>query len=139
MTDQTSLLLYDGACGFCARSVQWILRFEQRHTLRFATLQGGLGSEIRASHPELERADSVVWVERDTPGGERVFVRFAAVLRALDYVGGGWGVLASVGAIVPRVIGDQMYDFIARHRHQLTRDGRACLVPTAEQRARFVD
>jgi predicted DCC family thiol-disulfide oxidoreductase YuxK len=139
VTGQSSLLLYDGTCGFCARSVQFVLRFERRHTLQFATLQGGVGAEIRTRHPELERADSVVWVERDASGGERVFVRYGAVLRVLAYVGGSWSVLANVGAIVPRVIGDRMYDFVARHRHQLTRDGPACLVPSPAQRARFVD
>jgi len=137
--DHATLLLYDGTCGFCAQSVQFVLRFERRQTLRFATLQGVVGSEIRARHPELDRVDSVVWVERDTAGGERVLVRFAAVLRVLNYVGGKWGVLAKVGRVVPLAIGDRMYDFAARHRHQLTRESPACFVPTAEQRARFVD
>ena len=127
--DQASLLLYDGTCGFCARSVQFVLRFEQRQTLRFATLQGVVGSEIRARHPELAHVDSVVWVERAASGGERVLVRFAAVLRVLDYVGGKWRLLAKVGGVVPRAIGDRTYDFAARHRHQLTRDAPACFVP----------
>jgi predicted DCC family thiol-disulfide oxidoreductase YuxK len=57
----------------------------------------------------------------------------------LRYLGGVWRLLAGVFSLVPRPIRDWGYDFIARHRHKLTRGGPACLIPTPEQRARFVD
>ena len=34
------VLLYDGDCGFCAESVQLVLRHERRRRVRFAPLQG---------------------------------------------------------------------------------------------------
>jgi predicted DCC family thiol-disulfide oxidoreductase YuxK len=141
MTDQSAMLLFDGTCGFCAQSVQFVLRREmRRRTLRFASLQSGPGAELRERYPELGQIDSVIWVE---PGngtsGERVFVRSAAVLRVLHYIGGVWTVLAWAAAMVPRFVRDAVYDFVARHRHQLIRGGTACLLPTPEQRERFVD
>jgi predicted DCC family thiol-disulfide oxidoreductase YuxK len=141
MSDRSALLLYDGSCGFCARSVQFVLRHEStRRTLCFAALDSGIGLEVRARHPSIEGVDSVVWVEpAETTGDERVLVRSAAVLCVLRYLGGVWRVLAGLAAIVPRSLSDWAYDFIARHRHQLTRGGPACLVPTPDQRARFID
>ena len=59
----SSVLLYDGTCGFCADSVQLVLRHDRRRTLRFASLQGAFGTAVRARHPELARADTVVWVD----------------------------------------------------------------------------
>jgi predicted DCC family thiol-disulfide oxidoreductase YuxK len=142
MGDLSALLLYDGSCGFCARSVQFVLHHEaRRRTLRFAALDSAIGLEVRARHPEIEGVDSVVWVESTDAGGgtERVLVRSAAVLCVLRYLGGVWQALALLAAIVPRSLADWFYDFIARHRHQLTRGGPACLIPTPDQQSRFID
>jgi predicted DCC family thiol-disulfide oxidoreductase YuxK len=127
------VLYYDGTCGFCATSVQWVLRRDQRRTLRFAALQGETARPILALHPELASVDSVVWVE-----GDRVAVRSAAALAVARYLGGGWSVAARLAALVPRPIRDWSYNLIARHRHKLTANGPECLVPTPAERARFL-
>jgi len=141
MSDRSALLLYDGSCGFCARSVQFVLRHEsRRRTLRFAALDSTIGIEVRGRHPAIEGVDSVVWVETSESGSdEQVLVRSAAVLRVLRYLGGVWRGLAGLAAVVPRSLADMVYDFIARHRHKLTRGNPACLVPTLDQRDRFID
>jgi predicted DCC family thiol-disulfide oxidoreductase YuxK len=141
MNDQSALLLFDGTCGFCAQSVQFVLRHERRRqTLRFASLQSHAGMEVRERHPELNQVDSVIWVEAGQgASAETILVRSAAVLRVLHYLGGVWSVLAWIGALVPRFIRDGLYDLVARNRQRLIRGGLACLLPTPEQRARFVD
>lgn len=128
-----ALLLYDGTCGFCASSVQWILRHDRRGTLCFAPLQGETARPILAGHPELAEVDSIVWAE-----GGTVAVRSAAALAVARYLGGGWSVVARLAALVPRSLRDWAYDLIARHRHKLTANGPECLVPTAEERKRFL-
>ena len=133
------VLLYDGTCGFCAESVQLVLRHDRRRTLRFASLQGAFGVEVRARHPELAGADTVVWVDPAFgERGERVLLRSDAALRVAAYLGG-WFHLVRVAAILPRPLRDAAYDLVARHRHQLTGDGPNCLVPAPEARARFLD
>jgi predicted DCC family thiol-disulfide oxidoreductase YuxK len=128
------ILLYDGSCGFCARSVQFLLRHEgSRHDLRFAPLAGVTGRRVRDEHPELEGADSMVWYEPPRPP----LVRSAAVIRAARYLGGGWSLLGGAGSLVPRPIRDWVYRQIARHRHRIP--GPACVIPTAEERPRFLD
>jgi predicted DCC family thiol-disulfide oxidoreductase YuxK len=135
-----AILLYDGNCGFCARSVQLILRYERRRrTLHFASLQGPYGSEVRARQPELNGVDSIIWY--DPPGSgraERVLVRSAAVLEVLSYLGGGWRLLGGLGRVVPSVARDLAYNLVARYRLRLASND-SCVLPTAEQRARFAD
>jgi len=128
------LLLYDGTCGFCASSVQWVLRRDRRGTLRFAALQGDTARPMLARHPQLADVDSVVWVGES---GE-VRVRSAAALAVARYLGGGWSVVARLAALIPGPIRDWGYDLIARHRHKLTRNGPECLVPSPEERRRFL-
>lgn len=136
---QHPVLLYDGTCGFCAESVQLVLRHDRRQTLRFAALQGEYGTAVRARHHGLGRVDSVIWVEpAGERGPERVLVRSDAALRVARYLGG-WFTLARLGAFVPRALRDRAYDLIARHRHQLLAAGPSCLVPSADVRSRFLD
>ena len=133
------LLLYDGTCGFCAEGVAFILRHERQHTLRFATLQGAIGSEIRRRHPRLEGVDSMIWVDPAAGGHEEtVFVRSAAALRAARYLGGAWSLL-TIGKLLPSGLRDRIYDWIARHRHSLSPSGPRCFVPTLDQASRFLD
>jgi predicted DCC family thiol-disulfide oxidoreductase YuxK len=141
MNTNGALLLFDGTCGFCAESVQFVLRHEARHrTLRFASLQSATGARIRAAHPELDSIDSVIWYEPPVNGrGETVLVRSNAVLHVLGYLGGAWRMLGVLGRVVPRAVRDRAYDLIARHRHRLTRSGQVCLVPAPDQRERFID
>ena len=133
------VLLYDGTCGFCAGSVQFVLRHDRRRTLRFASLQGEFAAAVRARHPAIERADSVVWFEpAGARGPERVLVRSDAALQVARYLGG-WYTLARVATLLPRTLRDRTYDLIARHRHRLGGGGPSCLVPSPEARGRFLD
>ena len=139
MVESEPVLLFDGSCGFCAESVQLVLRHEKRRDLRFAALDGAFGRAVMMRHPELSGIDSAVWLEpatRDHP--ERVWVRSAAALEVASYLGGAWR-LAAMTRIIPQRLRDALYDSIARHRHHLSTSDPHCLVPTAAQRERFID
>ncbi|OFW21421.1 MAG: thiol-disulfide oxidoreductase [Acidobacteria bacterium RIFCSPLOWO2_02_FULL_65_29] len=131
------VLLYDGACGFCAESVQLVLRHDRRGVARFAPVQGAFGTALVARHPELQSVDSMVWVESSAGGSERVFVRSAAALRVARYLGGIWRVLV-LGYVLPAAVRDRLYDFIARHRHQIMGARDTCLIVPPELRSRFL-
>ena len=131
------LLLYDGACGLCAASVQFVLRHERRRDLRFAPLDSGTGAAVRARHPELAGVDSMIWVDRPGAPDEAVTVRSSAALRVAWYLGGLWR-LTAAGRLVPRPLRDGLYDLVARHRHRLAGGGDRCLMPPPDARARFL-
>lgn len=131
------LMLYDGSCGFCAASVQFILRHERQHTLRFAALESELGDALRARHPQLTGVDSMIWVD-EQDGREHIQVRSGAALQAARYLGGTWGALGAIGALFPAPLRDGVYNFIARHRHRIMREPEQCYIPPPAVRARFL-
>ena len=49
------LVLYDGMCGLCDKSVQWLLDHDPDGKLRFAPLQGPTAASILERHPSLPR------------------------------------------------------------------------------------
>lgn len=132
-------LLYDGTCGLCDRSVQWLLARDRCGALRFARLEGPIGEEVRARHPGLPSAgESVLLVVAPGTAAERVYVRSAAALRAVARLGGPWAA-ARLLLAVPAPLRDLLYDWVARHRIRWFGRLPACRIPDAEERAWFLD
>ncbi len=133
------MLLYDGDCGFCARSVQFVLAHETARTgrlLRFAPLQSDFGTRVAEQCPAVTTANSVVWFEPASGTVSRTLIRSDAALSVLTYLGGAWRVLAWLGRAVPRPIRDAVYNAIAARRHTLTAP--PCLLPNPDERQRFL-
>lgn len=132
------VLLYDGTCGLCNRTVQYILRHDRKKSLLFAPLEGPYGTRFQKDRPHLKGVDSMVWIETE---GERnpvcYDIRSTAVLRVAHYLGGLWR-LGLVGWLIPRAIRDWIYDRVALHRH-LIPGAAECVTVDATTRARFLD
>ena len=127
------LVLYDGTCGLCDRSVRWILDHDRDGVFTFAPLQGETAAALRATHPEIpEQLSTLVLVEPEGDG-ERVLFRSAAVLRILGVVGSPWRHLG----ILPRPLLDLGYRMVAAIRYRVFGKRDACRVPSPEERARF--
>ncbi len=131
------VLLYDGVCGFCNKSVQLILDHDRRGTMRFAALQSDYGQAVIERHAELRGLDTVVFVEQ-TPGGERVRVRSDAALEVAAYLGGFWKIFLAA-KVLPRGLRDYCYDLFARNRYKLFGKYDSCMLPPPEVRSRFLD
>ncbi|MCV7383201.1 thiol-disulfide oxidoreductase DCC family protein [Mycolicibacter longobardus] len=132
------VLLYDGVCGICNRSVQTILRHDRRGTLRFAALDSDYARAVIERHPELEAVDSVVFVENPGRPDERISIRSAAVLQVLRYLGGPFRLLLAA-RVLPAGLRDRLYDRFAAVRYRLVRPYDTCPVPAADVRTRFLD
>jgi len=129
------VLLYDGSCGVCSQAVQWVLKHERSHALRFAPIESAVGSELRARAGIAADVDSMLWTElRD--GRVHADVRSSAMLRVLGYVGGPWRLLTAL-RLVPTFIRDACYRAFANVRYRIR--AQSCLVPSALERARFLN
>ncbi len=134
-------LFYDGDCGFCHRSVRFILSEElatpELLRLRFAPLGSATCRERMAHHPELDPAslpDSIVLELEDGT----ILMRSAAALEIASRLGGFWRLLALIGSRLPSRLLDAGYDAIARVRKRLFATPKdACPILPLELRARF--
>ena len=128
------LLLFDGVCNLCDRSVQFVLDHEPGGGIQFASLQSEVGRVALAEHGlDAEAIDSVVFIDQG-----RARVQSDAALAVAARLDAPWKWLA-LGRVVPRTIRDGVYDWVARNRYRWfgTRD--ACRLPTPQTRARFLD
>ena len=135
--DAFPILLYDGLCGFCDGTVQFILRRDPSGAMKFAPLQGATARAVLERNPEVRGVDSFILVERDLEGHELVTVRSEAVSRITRYLGGVW-TIAAIGRVIPRPLRDWAYSLFAHWRYRLFGRYDACPVPAARVRARFL-
>jgi len=133
------ILLYDGVCGLCHRSVQFVLRHDAAGRFRFAALQSAFAAGILSRYGRDPRDLDTVYLLLDEGGAnERLLCRSDAILAVLRELGGPWALLATA-RVLPRTLRDRAYAFLARRRYRWFGRSDQCLLPRAEVRSRFLD
>ncbi|HLK59114.1 MAG TPA: DCC1-like thiol-disulfide oxidoreductase family protein [Chthonomonadaceae bacterium] len=133
-TQPIALVLFDGVCNLCNRSVQFIIRNDPGKRFRFASLQSPAGQEVQQRfHLPPDALDSVLLLEND-----RLYNRSTAALRIARRLRGLWPLL-SVLLLVPRPLRDWAYNLIAKNRYRLFGKRDVCMLPTPELKDRFIN
>ena len=119
MCSQTShiktnaIVFYDGACALCHATVRFSLARDKNDLLYFAPL----GGETMQRHQiDTKGMKSVILFIEST--GE-TFYKSDAVIALLERLGGIWFILAKIMKIIPGIIRDSIYDYIAKIRYKL--------------------
>jgi predicted DCC family thiol-disulfide oxidoreductase YuxK len=127
------VIIFDGECGFCDATVEFILEHDPDGVFRFASRQSPEGKDLLVSHGLPEGGvESVVLVEDG-----RVHVRSTASLRIARRLRGPWRALYAL-SVVPAPLRDAVYRVVSRNRKRILGERQVCTVPTAERRARFL-
>lgn len=127
------LVLYDGNCGLCAKSVRWILAHERDHEIVFAPLRGLTAQLVRARYPQIPvSTDTVVYISDG-----RAHLRSKAFLHAANHLRAPWR-WGYAMRWFPGVVLDLGYRVVAVLRYRIWGHADACGLVTPEQRTRFL-
>lgn len=127
-----AIILFDGTCAFCERSVTFIAA-RDRGYFRFGASQNPEGRALLAQYgTDRESARSLILIE----DGD-VFLRSTAVLRIARRLPAPWK-WAAMLLIVPVPIRDAVYRVVAAVRHRLAGPSNACQIPPPEIRQRLI-
>ncbi len=127
------IILFDGFCNLCNRSVQFIIKHDRLEAFKFASLQSESGNALLRKHDLLSNnIDSIVFI-RDN----RFYLKSTAVLYILKDLRGGWRLLFGF-IVIPRVIRDLFYDLIAKSRYKFFGKRDSCMVPDERIKDRFL-
>ena len=127
-----AVVIFDGLCHFCDRSVQFMLTHDRRGYFRFAPSQSDAARPLLARCGLSDAPGTIVLVD-----AEGCWVRSTAALRIARALGFPWS-LAAVLLWLPVSLRDPVYVFIARHRLQWFGRRDACRIPTADEASRFL-
>ena len=129
------IILFDGVCNLCDSSVQYVIKHDKKDIFRFVSLQSDLGQKI-LKHIGINpiHTDSIVLYE---PGISYYYKSTAA----LEIAKGLSGIftLATIFKILPAGIRDFVYDYVAKNRYKWYGKKDACMIPTPELRAKFLE
>lgn len=128
-----AIVFFDGICGFCNQSVNFLMARDTHRTLKFAPLQG---------ETARERLPENLWQDVNTLVFHRdgaTYVRSAAVVRILLTIGGVWSVAGMMLWLIPLPLRDLGYRVVARLRYRIFGKRDACRLPTAEDRGAMLE
>jgi predicted DCC family thiol-disulfide oxidoreductase YuxK len=126
------VVFFDGVCLLCNGFVDFLLRRDVERVFQFAPLQGEKAKVLLPAGLRDGLDTLVLWNQG------QMFVRSDAVLMILGQLGGAW-TLARLGWAVPRPLRDLAYRLVAARRYAWFGKRDTCRLPTAEERARFLD
>ena len=126
------VILFDGTCAFCERSVRFIASRDDGY-FKFGASQNPEGRQLLAQYGTTrEAARSLILIEDG-----RIYLRSTAVLRVAGRLSAPWR-YARVLLLVPRPIRDAVYRVVAAIRHRIAGRSNACEIPPPEIRARLI-
>lgn len=127
------ILFFDGYCSLCNNLVDQMVRWDKKGVLKFASLQGETAKRLLPNPGSAENdPDTALYLR-----GGQVYDRSTAVLLSLKDLGGLW-VLPSVFLIVPKVLRDLVYRFVASIRYRVFGRRDTCRIPTPLERERIL-
>ncbi|MGG4555239.1 thiol-disulfide oxidoreductase DCC family protein [Paenibacillus sp. FSL W8-0186] len=131
-----NVVLFDGVCHLCQGAVKFIIRRDPERRFRFASLQSEAGERILqgSRRPDIspDRINTIVLYQNGV-----YYTRSSAALRIAKGLRYPWP-LAFGFIIVPRFIRDAVYRIVAANRYRWFGKDETCLVPTKENKERFL-
>ena len=132
------IVLFDGVCNLCNKSVQFIIKRDPHNQFFFASFQfrsvrkqRKIGRNLLNKY-HLSEVDSVILLKED-----RYYLESDAALEICSHLTGGWKLLAIL-KVIPPFIRDPLYRIIARNRYKWFGKQDSCMLPTEEMKKRFL-
>ena len=132
--DTSSIVLIDGECLLCQGATKFIIRHDPAGRFQFASLQSNTGQKLLSkSGLPADFMSGFVLIE-----DERYFTQSTAALRIARQLRGLWPLTYGF-IIVPRMIRDRVYQYIARNRYRWFGKADQCMLPTPELKGRLLE
>jgi predicted DCC family thiol-disulfide oxidoreductase YuxK len=125
------IVFYDGDCGLCQFSVQFVLKYEKTNNIYFSSLQSKFSAVFFKSHGlDVSDYSSFYFYEQG-----QLYTKSRAVLKVLRRLRFPFP-LFRLFLFVPKGIGDFLYDCIARRRSSFLKAH--CLILSEQNKHRFL-
>jgi len=128
----TYIVLFDGECHLCQRSVQFIINRDPKMKFKFTSLQGDVGKRLLMAYQIPETTTSLILIKPN-----KWFDQSSAALHICRHLQGMWK-LGYIFMLIPKPIRDVIYNIIARNRYIFGKTKNDCSIPTFEDRQRVL-
>lgn len=126
------IIFFDGVCGLCNRTVDFVISRDHARRFRFAPLQGETAQRLLGITPD-QQLSSMALIDRDG-----IHHQTDAVWRMLCGLSGFWSVAGRLLRLIPRPLRNCGYNLIARNRYQWFGRKESCRLPAPAERGLFL-
>jgi predicted DCC family thiol-disulfide oxidoreductase YuxK len=134
MYNENPIILFDGICNLCNRSVQFVLKYDKQKLFRFASLQSNAGQRLLKEYNLSETVfNSFVLIQNG-----KTYLKSTAALMVAKQLGGVIKILYAF-IIVPALIRNGIYNAIAKNRYKWFGKQDSCMMPTPDLQSRFLN
>ena len=135
LPNNKKLILFDGVCNLCNSSVQFIIKHDKMNTFLFAALQSDVGKHIiETYHIDTHKTDSILLYSPE----KGIDYKSTAALKIASHLGFPINII-SVFIIIPAIIRNWIYDYIAKNRYKWYGKKEQCMIPTPKLKSKFLD
>jgi predicted DCC family thiol-disulfide oxidoreductase YuxK len=127
-----NIILFDGVCNLCNNTVAFLIKHDKNNIFKFAASQTIAGKNIISQYSVLNEGKSVVFIK-----DANIFYKSDAIIEIARQLNG-WPHLFKYACLFPQFLRDGMYNLIAKNRYSLFGKKETCMVPTEENRNRFL-
>lgn len=128
---QKPIIFFDGVCGLCNRTVDFLIQRDKKRLFFFAPLQGKTASS-KLPVSKTEHPDTIVYKD-----GNLLYYKSDAILHIMIKIGGVWK-LTVLLYLIPKFIRDFFYDIVANNRYKVFGKKESCRMPSPEERVIFL-
>jgi predicted DCC family thiol-disulfide oxidoreductase YuxK len=133
--ENKKIILFDGVCNLCNGFIQFVIKHDTTDVFRYASLQSEIGQQlILERNIDTTTIDSVVLIEP----GVAFYIKSDAALQIGRHLKG-YRTISKLLNLITSGLRNIVYDLIARYRYTWFGKQDACMIPTPELKAKFLD
>ena len=136
MLTNNYIILFDGVCNLCNKSVQFVIKHDKKNRFKFTSLQSDAAKELllqnNINKNLLSDLNTIILVKNNI-----IYTHSTAILhitKELDFPVN----FIYYFKIIPKSLRDKVYSFIAKNRYKWYGKKDNCMVPTKEIKNKFI-
>ena len=126
-----SILLFDGFCNLCNGTVDFLIKKDRKKQFGFVPLQSEAGKLIIQNFEIPSNTDSVILIKLN-----RLYLESDAAIEIAGMLPFPWKMFVIL-RIIPKIIRDSFYRWIAGNRYYWFGKRNTCRIPTSEDKDFF--
>ncbi|GEM55383.1 thiol-disulfide oxidoreductase [Flavobacterium branchiophilum NBRC 15030 = ATCC 35035] len=128
------IILFDGVCNLCEASVLFVIEHDINDVFRFVALDSEKGKNIlNTIHLDRNKVDSIVLYVAEN----QYYIKSDAAIEIALHFDGLWNIMV-VFKIIPKVVRNVIYDFVAKNRYKWFGKKESCLMPNPSLKNKFL-
>jgi predicted DCC family thiol-disulfide oxidoreductase YuxK len=127
-----NIVLFDGLCNLCNKTVLFLIKFDKKNNLHFAAQQTNAGAKIMNQYLVNQDARSVIFIKENL-----VYYQSDAIIEIAKLLSG-WPRIAILAIVFPKFLRNWAYDLVANNRYKIFGKQMNCSVPSKAIEYKFI-